>query len=179
MRRDELEMYLDGELDAQRRSAVALTLATDAEARQMLERVRAERTLRVAALGGYAPPAAEAAAFGARMLAQMRAAYDAPLARIGVQVWVRRLTGIAAALVLASGTYWMGRAQQSGTTAQTQPTTVAPQTQYVVYVPSTSGVTTRKEFTSESAAQAYAAEVQQELTTINGQVAMADTRGVF
>lgn len=172
MRRDELEMYLDGELSPERRIAVEQAVADDAEVRRMLERLRGERQLRESALAGYAPPPTEAAAFAAHCITMLREAGDRPLARIGMGRWLRHGSAVAAALLLAAGTYWMGLTQNHA--AGSQGTAVT--TRYVAVVPSSNGVLAEREFATLDEARAYAQQVQQDSDS-NTQVAAYDSYG--
>jgi len=109
MKRQAIEEYLDGALDAASRSSVEKAVAQDAQAGRMLADCQAERALREAVYASYAPSKQEASAFAAQVMAACEDDAAQPVGRIGVWTWTRRLTGIAAAVVVMAGMFVAGR----------------------------------------------------------------------
>ena len=154
MTRELLEQYLDDALPTGQAAQVRKCLETDSMARKDLEALRQQRALRQAALHSYAPSAQEAGALSQRWLSEFRAADLAPVARIGhVSIWLRRLTGVAAALVIAACGFWAGHATAPSALVNTVEPTPSS---YVVKFVTPDGVIDTRNFDNLQDAQAFA-----------------------
>jgi len=135
MMRQTIEDYLDGELDAQGRSAVEQALATDAGARALLETLRAQRKLRTSVYESYMPSQDQAAALASQILAVCQDEAAAPIGKITpASRWLRYGTGIAAAIAVAVTAFGIGRMTAPGGISGTQPNG-AEKSSYVYVVP--------------------------------------------
>jgi hypothetical protein len=104
--RQKIDEYLDDSMGREERSHFEAELRGDARLREMLNTAQGERALRAAVYASYEPSADEARLLAARAMGAMDALGDAPVGRIGV--WVRRISAVAAVLVLAVGAYAVG-----------------------------------------------------------------------
>jgi len=142
-----LEAYLDGELSAAEKARVDQALAHDSVLRGTLGRLESQRALRAAAMAGYLPDAATTAAATEAFLDQCHA----PVGRIGVQVWLRRFSAVAAMVIIAGGSFIYGRVSA--------PVAIAPtpivQERYVVNIISPSGDVTEHVFASKDEADDF------------------------
>ena len=157
-----LEAYLDGQLADEQMTALRQALDQDAHLRDTLRRLQTQRALRAAALATYQPDASEAAELTARFMD----ATTAPVGRVGPMVWVRRLSAVAAMLLIVAGAYYTGR---QSTQAQVLTKTVV-QDHYVVHIITPEGEATEHSFASLEEANDFVAEVvrQQNGTTVAG-----------
>jgi anti-sigma factor RsiW len=132
--RQKIDEYLDGTLDVQSQREMEASLAADSAAAKLLARVKSERALRAAAYESYAPTAQESSRFAA----QVMAAAHQPVGRIGPWLQMRRLAGIAAAVAVLVGTFYVGHeAGRSSVNQVNVQEAATPKTVYrVVYVDS-------------------------------------------
>jgi anti-sigma factor RsiW len=105
IQRQTMDEYLDGVLDATAARELESAVAGDPAAARLLARMKSERAARAAAYASYTPTEQESARYAAAM---MEAAY-APVGRIGLWSGVRRLAGVAAAIAVLAGTFYLGR----------------------------------------------------------------------
>jgi hypothetical protein len=157
-----LEQELDRALEASQAKAVEAAIAADDVVAARVERLKAQRALRAAALSTYSPAIDES-----RMLAMsaIEACYEqsaAPIARIG---WMKKVGAVAAALVIAAVSFYAGRST-SHTPAPSivNNPTVQDSEKVVVVVKDGSGnVLEEKIFNQMQEAQAYVDSMSREL----------------
>jgi len=136
MMRQTIEDYLDGELDAQGRSAAEQALATDAGARALLETLRAQRKLRASVYDSYMPSQEQAASLASQILAACENEAATPVGKItpATSRWLRYGTGIAAAIAVAVTAFGVGRMTAPAGGSGTQ-TPGGEKSSYVYVVP--------------------------------------------
>jgi hypothetical protein len=108
MIRQEIEEYLDGELEPLKVAAIQ----ADPSSAEVLSQARRERAIRAAVYAGYEPSAAEAGVLAAKIVAACAdnavAAAPASIGYIGP--WLRRGAAVAAGLALVIAAFAVGRA---------------------------------------------------------------------
>ncbi|HMD54990.1 MAG TPA: hypothetical protein VKJ65_10620, partial [Phycisphaerae bacterium] len=107
-----IEEFLDGQLTPVQRDALQQRLAQDTILAKALESARQWRNLREAAMESYHPTDVEASVLARTALERCYENEFAPLAKMNrsylVLRWTRRAMAIAACLVIAAGSYWLG-----------------------------------------------------------------------
>jgi anti-sigma factor RsiW len=143
MIRQMIDMYLDGAATPLERAELERTLAQDGKAAQLFEQIKAERALRAAVYASYQPGAEESRMLSARVIQMLHEDAARPIATIGI--WTRRISAVAAVLVLAAGCFVIGRA--TAPTHHSNETAQAQVIYRVLYVAET-GDTEMREFAS-------------------------------
>lgn len=171
MTRQLLDEYLDGELAAEQRAQVEQALAQDADAKQLLAQLHAERAQRKLVFASYEPTEVEAHLGARDLLQEMR---GSRVRTILGSVWSNRISRIAASIVLMAGAFAAGQYSVS-LNAKSNVIAVSNQdnSPWVVEYPNSDGQTVSREFKDYDTANQFAYEVS------HNEVQVADAGGAF